>query len=141
MIKKQVEFVRDNVISHIVTWTSSEWQVIKNAWQNTDISRKANPMMMLMLCILFWDHITSFNETCLFFVYLFFWNQEMFSILLWQNTLIKLQHAIKVNQSWKIKSVLIAEMTRYLLKCQDKQQDMTKQILSSHTKLNHTAKF
>jgi hypothetical protein len=53
--------------------------------------------------ILFWGHISSFNETCLVFVSLLFWNQHMFSILFWQNILIKLQHAINVNQSWRLK--------------------------------------
>jgi hypothetical protein len=52
---------------------------------------------------LFWDHISSFTETCLIFVSLLFWNQRMFSILFWQNILIKLQHAMKVNQSWRLK--------------------------------------
>ena len=50
--------------------------------------------IVLEFCILFWDHILSFNETCLAFVSLLFWNQ---------NVLIKLQHAIKVNQSWRLK--------------------------------------
>ena len=55
--------------------------------------------IVLEFCILFWDHISSFNETCLAFVFLLFWNQQMFNILFWQNILIKLQHAIKANQS------------------------------------------
>ena len=59
--------------------------------------------IVMEFCILFWYHISSFNETCLVFVSLLFWNQQMFSILFWQNILIKLQHAIKVNQSWRLK--------------------------------------
>ena len=31
----------------------------------------------LSFLILFWGHISSLNETCLFFVFLLFWNQEM----------------------------------------------------------------
>jgi hypothetical protein len=71
--------------------------------------------------------ITShpFNETCLFY-----WSFCCFEImrcffqsLFCQNILIELQHAIKANQSWKFKNILIAEMTR--------------QILCSYMKLNH----
>ena len=58
--------------------------------------------IVMEFCILFWDHISSFNETCLAFISLLFWNQQMFSILFWQNILIKLQHAIKVNQSGRL---------------------------------------
>jgi hypothetical protein len=64
------KFVKSDVIGYIIPWTSSEWQVIENAWQNTDIARKANPRMamncqsycygILIFCILFWDHISSF---------------------------------------------------------------------------------
>jgi hypothetical protein len=31
--KKQVEFVKDDVINHNVTRTSLDWQKIENAWQ------------------------------------------------------------------------------------------------------------
>ena len=41
------------------------------------------------------------NMSC--FCLFVFWNQQMFSILFWQNILIKLQHAIKVNQSGRLK--------------------------------------
>jgi hypothetical protein len=91
--------------------------------------------IVMEFCILFWDHISSFNETCLVFVSLLFWNQQMFSISFWQNILIKLQHAIKINQSWRFKSVLITEMTRCLLKW----HEVTKQILSPYMKPNHTS--
>jgi len=37
-------------------------------------------LRILSFCILFWDHISSFNETCLFFVSLLFWKHEMFSL-------------------------------------------------------------
>jgi hypothetical protein len=39
MSKRQVEFVKDDVINHIVTRTSSKRQMIENVWQNTDIAR------------------------------------------------------------------------------------------------------
>jgi len=55
--------------------------------------------IVMEFCILFWDQISSFNETCLVFISLLFWNQQMFNILFWQNILIKLQHVRKVNQS------------------------------------------
>jgi len=45
--KKRVEFVKDDVINHIITRTSSDWQKIENAWQSTNIARKADPRMML----------------------------------------------------------------------------------------------
>ena len=84
---------------------SSEWQVIENAWQNTDITRKTDPRMAMNcqsycygifpFCILSWDHISFFNETCLFFVSLSFWSQEMFSILFltifWSNSNMQLR--------------------------------------------------
>jgi hypothetical protein len=85
--KRRVEFVKEGVIDHIVITTSSEWQVIEIARRNTDIARIADPRMvlncqsfrcgLLPLCILFWGHISSLNETCLSFVFLLFWNQEM----------------------------------------------------------------
>jgi hypothetical protein len=60
--------------------------------------------------ILLWNFAFCFGITShpsmkhvLFFVSLLFWNQQMFSILFWQNILINLQHAIKVNQSWRLK--------------------------------------
>ena len=103
--------MKDDVIDHFVTRTSSEWRVIGIARQNTDIARKDDSRMAMncqsyccgMLYFLFCDHISSFNETCLAFVSLLIWNQQMFSILFWQNILIKLQHAIKVNQSGRLK--------------------------------------
>jgi hypothetical protein len=86
--KRQIEFMKDEVISHIVTTTSSEWQVIEIARQNTDIARVANPrkvlncqsflLWILPSCILFWGHISSFNKTCLFIISLLFWKHEMF---------------------------------------------------------------
>jgi len=85
--KKQVEFVKDDVINHIVTKTSLDWQKIKNVWPSTNIARKADPKMVmncqsfccgfLPFCILFWGHISSLNKTYLSFVFLLFWNQEM----------------------------------------------------------------
>jgi len=58
-------------------------------------------IFVMEFAFLFWDHISSFNETCLVFVSLLFWNQRMFNISFWQNILIKLQHVIKINQSWR----------------------------------------
>jgi len=46
--------------------------------------------------------VTSYPSTKHVLFWLF-WNQQMFNILFWQNILIKLQHAIKVNQSWRLK--------------------------------------
>jgi hypothetical protein len=84
--KKRVEFVKDDVIGHIVTRISSDWQKIENVWQSTNIARKADIRIVLNcqsfrcgflpFCILFWGHI-SLNETCLSFVFRLFWNQEM----------------------------------------------------------------
>ena len=85
--------------------------------------------------ILHWNHISSFLRNMSFYLSLccFEITRCFFQSLFWQNILIELQHAIKANQSWKIKSILIAEMTRCLLKW----YGVPKQILSSHMKLNH----
>ena len=141
MNKRQDECVKGDVIGYIVPWTFLEWQVIENAWQNTHIARKAN-LRMAMNCqlywnfaILHWNHISSFLRNMSFYLSLccFEITRCFFQSLFWQNILIELQHAIKANQSWKIKSILIAEMTRCLLKW----YGVPKQILSSHMKLNH----
>jgi hypothetical protein len=64
---------------------------------------------------------------------------RLFSILFWQNILIKLQHAIKVNQSWRLKVF-------WLQKWLDawKWHEVTKQFWT-HTSWNwtthHVAKF
>ena len=81
--------------------------------------------------ILFWGHISSLNETCLFFVFLLFWNHEM---LLSKGILTKYVWSNSNMQSliMNIKSVLIAEMT-WCLKMTWGEQT----ILSSHMKLNH----
>ena len=106
--KKRVEFVKDDVINHIVTRTSSDWQKIENAWPSTNIARKADPRMVLncqlfccgflLFCILFWGHILSLNKTCLSFVFLLFWNQEM---LLSKGILTKY---FDQTPTWKIKA-------------------------------------
>ena len=111
--KNRAQFVKDDVIDHFVTRTSSEWRVIGIARQNTDIARKDDSRMAMncqsyccaMSHFLFCDHISSLNEACLSFVFLLFWNQEMFlsKVIFLQNILIKLQHAIKINQSWRLK--------------------------------------
>ena len=45
--KRQVELIEEGVIGYIVPRTSSEWHVIENAWQNTDIARKADSRMVM----------------------------------------------------------------------------------------------
>jgi len=45
--KKRVEFVKNDVINHIVTRTSSDWQKIENTWPSTNIARKVDPRMVL----------------------------------------------------------------------------------------------
>jgi hypothetical protein len=47
VFKSQVDFVKHDVINHIVIRTSSEWQMIKNTWQNTDIAIVADPRRVL----------------------------------------------------------------------------------------------
>lgn len=58
-------------------------ELIQEWWWNVN-------HIVMKFFILFWDHISSFTETCLAFVSLLFWNQQRFSILFWQNILIKL---------------------------------------------------
>jgi hypothetical protein len=81
----------------------------------------------LSFCILFWDHISSFNETCLFSVTLLFWSQEMFNI----SFLTIFFYQTPTCQSFK--SILITEMTRYLLEW----HEVTKQISNPHMKWYH----
>jgi hypothetical protein len=76
--------------------------VIKNVWQNTDIAREDDPRRLLncqsccygilLLCTFVLGLNSLFNEICLLFVSLPFWNQEMFAFDFWQNNFIKLQH-------------------------------------------------
>jgi hypothetical protein len=94
----------------------------------------------LSFCILFWGHTSSLNETCLFFVFLLFWNQEMLlskGILTKKNLFIYQTptYKIKASQSWRLKVV-------WLWKWLDawKWHEVTKQILSSYLlKLNHAS--
>jgi hypothetical protein len=75
--KRRVESVKEGVIGYIIPQTSSEWQVIKIAWQNTDIARKADSRMAMNcqsycygifpFCILFWDHSHPLTKHVLFF--------------------------------------------------------------------------
>ena len=100
---------------------------------------------MMMNCQLYWNfailhfilgsHLIFFYETCLFYLSLccFEITRCFLQSLFWQNILIELQHAIKANQSWKFKSILIVEMTQCLLKT----YGVPKKFLSSHMKLNH----
>ena len=39
--------LKGDVINHIVTRTSSDWQKIENAWPSINIARKADPRMVL----------------------------------------------------------------------------------------------
>jgi hypothetical protein len=105
---REVEFVKGDVIGYIVPRTSLEWQGIENAWQNTDIARKANPRMAMncqpdfvlgSYLISLTKHVFYLSLCCFEIMRCFF--QSLF----WQNILIELQHAIKANQSWKIKSI------------------------------------
>jgi len=81
--KRRVDYVKEGIIGYIVPRTSSKWHVIENAWQKTDITKLIQEWrwivnhIVMEFCILFWDHISSLNETCLFFGFLLFWNQEM----------------------------------------------------------------
>jgi hypothetical protein len=85
--KRRVESVKEVCHWSYCHGTSSEWRVIEIARRNTDIARKVDSRRVLNcqsfcygflpFCILFWDHISSFNETCRFFVLLLCWNQEM----------------------------------------------------------------
>jgi hypothetical protein len=88
--KRRVDSVKEGVNGYIAPRTSSEWHVIENAWQNTYMPEKliqewrwTVDHIVMEFCILFWDNISSFNETCLVFVSLLFWNQQMFNILFW----------------------------------------------------------
>jgi hypothetical protein len=130
--------VKGDVIGYIIPRTSLEWQVIKNVWQNTYIVRKAN-LRMAMNCQLYWNfailhfvlgsHLIFLTKHVFLFVSLLFQNNEMFlSKFILEKYFDRTQHAIKANQSWKIKSILIAKMTRCLLKW----YGVPKQILSSH---------
>jgi hypothetical protein len=103
--------VKEGVIGYIDPRASSEWHVIENAWQNTYIARKADSGMAMncqsycygILHFVLGSHlILQRNMSCLS-LYCFEINR-LFSILFWQNILIKLQHAIKVNQSWRLKA-------------------------------------
>jgi hypothetical protein len=144
--KKRVEFVKDDVFNHIFTRTSSDWQKIENVWQSTNIARKADPRMVLNCqsfccgvlpsCILFWGHISSFNETCLFIVSLLFWKHEIFIL---KKKLIELQHAkLRLVNPKKLKVF-------WLQKWLDawKWDEVTKKIFSSHMNwtTHHVVKF
>jgi len=45
--KRRVDYVKEGIIGYIVPRTSSKWHVIENAWQNTDITRKADSRMAM----------------------------------------------------------------------------------------------
>jgi len=134
--QKRVVSVKEGVIGYIDPRASSEWHVIENAWQNTDIARKADSRMA-MNCQSYCYGILHFvsgshlilQRNMSFFVSLLLWNHEMF-----------LSNGILTKYfDWtptrKIKSVLIPEKTW----CSLKWQEMTELILSScTTKLNHT---
>jgi hypothetical protein len=91
-------------------------------------------MEFLPFCILFRDHISPFNETCLFVVSLLLWNHEM---LLSKGILTKYVWSNSNMQSliMNIKSVLIAEMTWCLKMTWGDQTILNSYLL----KLNHTS--
>jgi len=94
--------------------------------EKTDIARKANPRtaMNCQLYVMEFCHfafcfgITSHSLTKhVFFLSLCCSKVRRFlTFYFLQNILIELQHAIKASQLRKIKSILISEMTRCLLK-------------------------
>ena len=51
--KNRAQFVKDDVIDHFVTRTSSEWRVIEIARQNTDIARVVDLRRVLTCQIIF----------------------------------------------------------------------------------------
>jgi hypothetical protein len=140
MNKRQVERVKGDVIGYIIPRTSSEWQVIENACQKS-WSKNGDELSIILLwnfaILHFYFGITSHSLTKHVFS-LFLCCSEVRRCLafhFWQNILIELQHAIKANQPRQINSILISEMTRCLLKW----YGVTKQILSSYMKLNHSS--
>jgi hypothetical protein len=101
MSKRQVEFVKDDVINHIVTRTSSKRQMIENVWQNTDIARSKKRVNLSI--ILLWSFvilhfcfgITSHPLTKHIFPLSLCCSESMrclFQWVFWQIFLIKLQH-------------------------------------------------
>jgi hypothetical protein len=82
--------------------TSSEWHVIENVWQNTDIARKDDSIMamncqsyccaMLHFCFVITSHPSTKHvfslSSCCFEI-----KRYLFQMVFWQNILIKLQHA------------------------------------------------
>ena len=116
--KRQVESLKKGVTGYIVPRTTSESHVIENALLNTDIARKADSRMVIswfengdeQSIILLWNSafcfgITSHPSTkhasllslCCFEI------NKCLTFFFRQNILIKLQHAIKANQSWRLK--------------------------------------
>jgi hypothetical protein len=77
----------------------------QRSWSKKGLNCQSFCYGFLSFCILFRDHISSFNETCLFFVSLLLWNHEMF---LSNGILTKYFDQtptckIKDNQSWRLK--------------------------------------
>jgi hypothetical protein len=102
--KKRVEFVKDDVIGHIVTRTSSEWHVIEIAQRNTDIARIVDPRRALncqscygifaILHFVLGSHLTLQRNMsfCCLFVVMKSWDAS-FKGYFDKICLIKLQHA------------------------------------------------
>jgi hypothetical protein len=86
--------------------------LIKHTWFNLCIFFWRDfPIIFFMkvLILYVWDFIvfSFFFSNVSFWLFKIkqnlIWNQQMFNISLWQNILIKLQPAIKVNQFWRLK--------------------------------------
>jgi len=106
----------------------------QRGWSKKGLNCQSFLLWILPSCILFWGHISSLNETCLSFVFLLFWNQEM---LLSKGILTKYVWSNSNMQSliMNIKSVLIAEMTWCLKMTWGDQTILNSYLL----KLNHTS--
>jgi len=124
----------------------------RNCWQNTDMARVADPRRVLTCQI-----ISVMDFVILHFVFgshlIFEWNMSVLCLLVvlksrdasfkghfWQNIWIKLQHAIKINQSWRLKVFWLQKWLDACLKC----YEVTKHFWT-HTSWNwnthHVAKF
>jgi hypothetical protein len=71
--------------SNILRMTSDQSCLAKHRYGQSSWSKNCAELSMILLwilpcCLLFWGHISSFNETYIFFVSLLFWKHEMFSL-------------------------------------------------------------
>jgi len=94
---------------NIIRITSDRNRSAKHRYGQSSWSKNGAELSIILLwilpcCLLFWGHISSFNETCLFFVSLLFWKHEMFSLkVILTKYFDQALHAIKINQSWRLK--------------------------------------